>query len=315
MTPLNIGQTAQMLMQMDDVLILCHKYPDGDTIGSAFALCTALLRIGKRAAVMCSDIIPSKYSYIYEHIEIPEFEPRHIVAVDVADTKLLGSPLEETYGDKIELCIDHHASNIGYAQYLLLDSKAAACGEILCHLIPMLGVEIDKHIANGLFTALSTDSGCFRYPNTTPETMRIAASLMEAGADAAMINRLMFETKSRARMEVERGVLSTLEFWFDSKCAVIVLENALVERLRAGEGDLEGLAPIPKRIEGVKVGVLLRECEDGWKISVRSDPDVSASDICKQLGGGGHFTAAGCHVDGSLEEAKFIIKNVIERYI
>lgn len=314
MNKVDIKQTAALLRQNDGFLLLCHRYPDGDTIGSAFALQRAVMALGKKARVICADLIPSKYGYLFDDIETEDFSEKFVVAVDVADPKLLGL-LEEEYGQRVDLCIDHHGSNLGYAKNLLLDSSASATGEIIYHLLPELGVKLDRHIADALFTALSTDTGCFRYGNTTPQTMRIAAELMELGIDAAGINRAMFETKSRARMEIERAIYATLEYWFGGQCAVICLTDEMINEAGAGDGDLEGLAPIPKRIEGVKIGVTMREGDGGYKVSVRTSPGLNACDICKRFGGGGHPAASGCFIEGSADEVKFELKSTLESYL
>ncbi|MDR1001830.1 MAG: bifunctional oligoribonuclease/PAP phosphatase NrnA [Oscillospiraceae bacterium] len=303
MKNMNTELTAEWLLSNDDYLILCHRYPDGDTIGSAFALCRALIALGKNAAVICSDLIPSKYAYIYDNLNLPVFKEKNIIAVDVADPKLLGM-LEEEYGGKVDLCIDHHGSNLKYAKRLLLDPKAAATGEIIYRLIPAMGVSIDKKMAEALFTAIVTDTGCFRYGNTTPETMRIGAELMSMGVDHEAINREMFDTKSRERMAVEQAVLSTLDYWCGGKCAVMYLTDEMIQKTNANEGDLEGLAPMPKRIEGVKIGITLRQGDEGYKVSVRTNPGIDACQICKKFGGGGHTAASGCFIKGTLSSVK-----------
>lgn len=296
---------ASLLKQRERVAVLCHQSPDGDTLGSAAALCLALQRLGKQARMECSDPFPQKYDYMLAPVQREAFEPDLVLAVDVADEKLLGEKLGGLYGGRVELCVDHHASHRQFAPLFYVDAAAAAAAEIIFELVGLLGVQMDKEIANCLFTGISTDTGCFRYGNATPRTHRIAAQLMEAGAQAADINTRMFETKTRARIELERMVLGNLEFYENGQCALISITREMMVRSGAEENDLEGLAPIPRKIEGVKIGLTLREKENGsYKISVRTAPEIDASELCKRLGGGGHRQAAGCTVEGGLERAK-----------
>lgn len=315
MKKLSVKQTAQLLQSKDRYLILCHRYPDGDTIGSAFSLCRALRSIGKKANVMCADIIPSKYSYIYEGLEGDNFRVENIIAVDVADPKLLGPSVEKEYGGRVMLCIDHHGSNTGYAENLLLDSTAAAAGEIIWRLIKQLGVTPDVKMGEAVYTAISTDTGCFRYSNVTAQTLRLASELLELGVNTVPINKLMFETKSKARIEIERGLYRNLEYWFGGRVAVVSLTNEMITAAGAGEGDLENIAAMPIKIEGVKVGITFRQCDGGFKVSVRSIPGISACDICKEFGGGGHVVAAGCTIPGDLDMAMLEMQRVLEKYL
>ena len=299
---ITIARTANFLRERDKFLLLCHRYPDGDTLGSAFALCRALLKLGKAARVLCPDDIPPKYDYLFSDLDLPDFDEECVITLDIADPHLLGR-LAERYGDAVDLCIDHHGSNKKYAAYNLVDSKCAAAGELVYKIILKLGLAIDRDMAAGLYTAISTDTGCFRFSNVTAQTHRITAGLLAAGVDFMAINTIMFETKSRARMEIERAVFDTLEYFSGGEIAIVRLTGAVIERSGADDSELEGIANIPRRIEGVKIGVLLREVPDGCRISMRTVTGINASDICGFLGGGGHPCAAGATVPGDLDEA------------
>lgn len=295
---IEISKAADFFKSKDNFVILTHMNPDGDTLGSGFGLAMLLDRMGKKSTVICSDEIPQKYEYFTSLApQNADFNKKTtVVAVDVADVKLLGR-LEQKYAGSVELCIDHHFSNIGYAEATYLDSNAAANCECIYDLAKALGVEIDKDIALALYTGISTDTGCFRFSNTTAKTHRIGADLMEYGIDTAEINRIMFETKSRIRVELEKMALDAMEFHFDDKCAVITVTREMYEKTGCKDEDLEGITSISRSIEGVIVGVTLREREEGgFKISVRTYPPVDASAICKRVGGGGHIRAAGCQL-------------------
>ena len=300
---LTVAKTVDMLLSQPDWLILCHHYPDGDTLGSAFALCRALQATGRAARVLCADNIPDKYAYFTAEVSADEVSGEHICAVDVVDPKLLGKALEETYADRIDLCIDHHVSNLHYARHLLLKDYAATAMLVL-EIIREMNVALDPVMAEALYTGIATDSGCFKYGNTTALTHRMAAELMDVGIRYETINREMFDIKSRARMELERMALSGIRFACNDRVALMPVTRAMIEQTNATEGDMEGLSPLPRQIEGVWIGVLLRErIAGGYKVSLRSDNRANVSAIAQKMGGGGHVAAAGCSLNLSLEDA------------
>ena len=313
---ISLQEAAGLLKEKDNILILSHQFPDGDTLGTAGALCLMLRSMGKRARMECSDKVPDKYNYMLSDIPDMEFVSEYIVAVDVADTKLLGEPLASRWADKINLCIDHHGSNKKYAEKYYVDPTAAATAEIIYRLAGLLGVSLTKHMADCIYTGITTDTGCFRNANVTAETHLIASELLRLGASAAEINRLMFETKSHSRLALEKMVLETLEYDMGGSYASIYITKAMMKESGASEGDMEGLAPIPRKIEGVKIGVTLREKSDGsYKVSLRTDIGIDASKICGRLGGGGHPQASGCTVKGPLEQAKAVVRRETAAYL
>lgn len=298
---ITVQQAAERLLAHERIRIFTHQSPDGDTLGCAGALCLALRALGKQAQFFCADPIPDKYDYMLSGIAPQQFEHDFTVAVDVADGKLLGklNPL----APEVDLCIDHHGSNVGWARETLLDAKAGAACEVIAQLLSTLGVQIDKPIADCLYTGICTDTGCFRYSNTTPHTLRLAAELMECGASASDINLRMFEIKSRSRMHIERAAIKTLQYAYNAQMAIMVITREMIAESGATEGDLEGLAPIPRNIEGVRMGITLRQRPVGdYKISVRTDETVDAAAFCRVFGGGGHARAAGCRLCTDAED-------------
>lgn len=310
-------KVAHLLHENDNIIIISHANPDGDTLGSGFALLRALLKLGKKANLICSDLIPSKFDFMYEDLKTVEVShPQFIMTVDVADIKLLGRNYEEKYTGKINLAIDHHGSNKMDADYLLLDEHAAATCEIMFNIIKEMQVDIDDKIADCIFTGLSTDTGCFRYTNVTAQTHRIAAEMLEKGARAGHINRLMFETKTVTYVALEKLAMATLESHFDNLCQIITVTQEMFRISGSNESECDPLAPKTKQVEGVFIGVVLREKEDGtFKASVRTNDPMNAAEICGKIGGGGHKNAAGCQLNGPLEDAKKAILNVIGDYI
>ena len=302
---ITVSQAASLLRQAQDILILTHKSPDGDTLGCGFALLRGLQAMGKRARVECSDPITEKFAYLLPESPMEDFEPSYVVAVDIADTSLLGSKLS-CWGDQVDLCIDHHPSNNNYAKELLLEDDSAAACEVILEVLDELGITITQEIADCLYTGIATDTGCFKYSNTTVRTHQMAARLMECGCHFQKINERMFETVTRQRMAVEKDALETLEYHFDSRCAIMRLDRDMIERNGASEDDLEGLSSIPRQIEGVEAGVTMKQNKErtGYKISMRTTDKVNASEACMKLGGGGHFRAAGCMITGDFDSAR-----------
>jgi len=298
-----VQQAAKRLLSQDHILILSHKSPDGDTLGSAYALLYALRACGKEAHVLCSDPVPPQFAYLVDEEPTASFEPSFITAVDVASRELLGSALSD-YAVRVDLCIDHHRTNGDYAKETLVDDKAAATCEILYAVIAAMGASFTARIASCLYTGIATDSGCFKYPNSTAHTHRIAAELIEAGADYARINRELFDTKSKARVAIEKQVLDTLSFAEDGQIAWVCITQEMLRETGARESELDGLAALPRMIEGVEIGITLREQQNGsYKVSVRTAQKADASAICAEFGGGGHLRAAGCRFTCPYEEA------------
>lgn len=306
---------AQRLRGAEDVLILCHKNPDGDTIGSACALCLALQALGKNAAILCSDPIPKLYDNLPRTWFDGGFQPAFVVAVDVASIQLFGEKNNiQDYVARANLCIDHHASNSGYAYETLMDDTAASTCELLIDIIEDMGVAITPKIADCLYTGVSTDTGCFRFAATTSRTHLVAARLMEAGADVEKLNERLFQCRSRARVRVERMALESLEYFLQDRCAMICLTWDQIVASGVPGAELEDLTSLPRSIEGVTVGLTLRQQKDGsYKISVRTGGEIDACAIARRLGGGGHSRAAGCEISGNLDNAKHAILEEVKK--
>lgn len=309
---IDVENCARLLSGQDNILILTHAHPDGDTLGCGFALCRALMKLGKRVRVINDDVIPKKYDYLFNDLCFEEFKEDFIVAVDVATENLLGG-LQSAYAGKIDLCIDHHLTNTEYARFLLLRDAPAAC-EIVYDVINELGAEIDEKIASCLYTGISTDTGCFRYASTTAHSYSVAARLIELGADNGKINRAMFETKSKTYVNLERLALNGLQLFCNDRVAIITVTQEMYAATGSNEQETEALAPLTRQIEGVEIGITIREKKDKTcKASLRTYESVNAAELAKFFGGGGHSQAAACRFDCSVEEAKErIIKKCAE---
>ena len=305
MSTLTIPRTAELLGGMDNILILTHRRPDGDTIGCACALCLGLQSLGKTAWVLPNEDAHGLFTPYFEGVLAPaDFVPAHIVAVDTASPGMLPESAA-ALKDRIALCIDHHGSNEGYAHATYVDSASAACGEIIYEVLTALGVSLTPRMAMLLYMAIATDTGCFVYSNTTPRTHRICAALMETGFDVSWVNKRHFRTKSYKRMLVESRLVREMELAQNGTIAFAFVTQALMEELQTSEQDLEDISAFIGQLEGTDHSVTVRELRPGeCKISLRTDErKLNASQVCAQYGGGGHAAAAGCTVTGTKDEA------------
>lgn len=313
----DINTAVSLLKENDNFLILTHVSPDGDTIGGGTALLLALRKSGKRARLVCGDPIPDKYMFAYSLAEDDNFKEDFVVSVDVADVSLLGKEIAAEYGAKVDLSIDHH-QNVGrnFAFVTYCDSNAPAVCELMYNIICAMGVEIDKNIASCLYLGLATDTGCFRYSNVRPATHITAARLIEAGADYSKINTLMFETKSLAFFRLQRLCLENMEIYHNGKVCIIAVTRDMLEDSGAQDWEIDPIIPMSRQIEGVKVGVTLKQKPDGsFKASVRTDEDIDAAAICRVFGGGGHLRAAGCSFECSADDAVDSMLKEIEKHL
>lgn len=288
---LSLKQTAGFFEERNDFLILSHEHPDGDTLCSGAALCSALRRLGKRAFCHKNPEIGESYrSFVESFLGEPEGAAPCLVAVDVADQKMLKWHKDE----EIEMVIDHHGSNTRYGKRLLLSAESAACGELVYRLILELAGPITKEEADLLYIAVSTDTGCFRYSNANASCLKTAAELVIAGADQKGLNQKFFRSDSRARIAILAKMYSDIGYHLGGRVTSSVLTIGSIASAGATEDDLEDIAHIPGSVDCSDVAIFVRELEDGKnKVSLRSRPGFDVSALAKNYGGGGHPGAAG----------------------
>ena len=311
---LTVRECADFIRSRDNFLIMSHCRPDGDTVGSASALCLILRAMGKTACLMPNPEITSRYARFVEGLEPPEgFVCETLTAVDLAADTMFPVGFA---GGEVELCIDHHGSNSRYAKRLLLKPEKAACGEIVLELANELGVKLDKEMADRLYAAVSTDTGCFLYRNTTADTHRAAAELIDAGADYGGLNVRLFRKVSPARLKLEGLIYSAMRQYFDGRVTVAFVTLDMMGESGATENDCDDLASLAGRVEGSSCSATIREKAPGLcKISLRSSFDVNSSDVCAKFGGGGHPMAAGCAMSCAPEEAaERLVAAIIEEW-
>ena len=308
------AQTAEFLSQNDNYIILTHRRPDGDTLGSSALLCRGLRSLGKTAHILRNPEITEKYAHLHEGLTTEQVTDGDvIVAVDTASKGMLPEAFSQ-YADQITLRIDHHATADSYTDYELVEPETAACGELVARVLSLMGVQLDKPMANALYTAISTDTGCFRYANTTAETFEVAAHCAYCGADLFAINQALFETRSLGRLRLEGWLIENMLFLQEGKIAICALPKAKEKELGLTEDDLENISGFPRSIEGVKIAATIREDgENRVKISVRAVPGYDAGEICQKFGGGGHKGAAGASMNCTMDEAVLAIKEVMPR--
>ena len=302
---ITLPQAAELLRNAGEVRILTHQQPDGDAIGSSCGLAILLQSMGKKAEICCADPFAARFSHSTNGVKPQTVSPdAFLVTVDLADPQLAGSKYA-ALAEKADLAIDHHATHTDYAAKVYLEGEAPAACELLAELVRELNVPLTRDLANCIYTGICTDTGCFKYSATSARTHRIAADLIEAGADAAEISRLMFDTKSPARIMLEQAVMNSITYSFDGRVALAVLPEAVLKESGAEEADINGLSAMPRQIEGVELALFLREIgKDNYKISARSGELVDASAFCARFGGGGHRRASGCRIAADLDTVR-----------
>ena len=313
MKSLNRTETARWLLDHDRYLILTHRRPDGDTIGSSAVLCRGLRQLGKHAHVLRNMEVTEKYLPLHQGLtkDCPE-KGDTLLCVDVAAPEMLPEVFQPLLPE-LQLRIDHHGTAGHFTPLELVDADAGATGDILYDILMEMGAQLDKPMAEALYIAVSTDTGCFRYANTNGHSYRVAAACHDAGGDLDTINREIFDTNSLGRLRLQGWMVENIRFLDGGKLAVCALPRAIEEQLRLTEDDMENISGFPRSIEGVKMAATLRQAKGGKvKVSVRAVPGYDAARVCARFGGGGHKGAAGATINLPLEEAAKAIAEAMQ---
>ena len=313
MSSLTRSDAVTWLQEHDRYLILTHRRPDGDTIGSSAVLCRGLRQLGKTAHVLYNGEITEKYLHLHAGLCKEAWEDGDtVICVDVASPGMLPEAYKPLL-ERIALRIDHHGSATSFTPLELVDPEAAACGDIIYDLLCLMGAVLDKPMAEALYTAVSTDTGCFRYANTNAHVYMVAAACAQAGGDLHTINQVIFETNSFAKLRLQSWMVENIQFFKNGTVAVCALPRQVETELGLTEDDMENISGFPRSIEGVKIAATLRETENGQvKMSVRALPGYDAAAVCAHFGGGGHKGAAGASVNLPLEQAAQAVAKVME---
>ena len=304
MRNLTVSETAQWLLARDRFAILTHRRPDGDTLGSAAALCLGLRSLGKTAHILYNPEVTPRYAHLQEDISKETFtQGDTLVCVDVAATDLIPEGYRHLT-DNIDLRIDHHRASESFTKEEFVDPLAAACGQLIYDILMEMGVVLDRPMANAIHIAISTDTGCFRFGNTQSHTLEVAAACAKVSDDLSEINRNLFTVRSFRRMKLEAWIVEHLRLEAEGKIAVCALPLAVEQAMELTEDDMENISGFLRSIEGVCIGAMLRENWDGTvKLSVRCHRSYNAGGICAQFGGGGHVGAAGATLNMPMDEA------------
>lgn len=316
---------ADILLQGKRVLILFHVHPDGDASGSAFALRAFLESVGASARCVCADELPDRLAFLADGQDsvlpdaIPEgFDPDLIVTVDTASPSQMGA-LYERYGARVDLMIDHHGKGTPYADHCI-EADSSACGEILYEILKIASqktnVPLSGRVCELLYAAISSDTGCFRYSNTSPATHRSAAELLGAGFSPAEINHRLFGIKSLKQMQVEHAGFERMNLYCGGRMAVITFPYDLKKQYGAEDEDLETLIDVARCIKGVEIAAVIKQptAEGRFRVSLRSSSDLDVSEIAELYGGGGHKKAAGCSLQSdSILSAEMTVVLAVEQ--
>ena len=307
------NECAAWLAGRDNFCILTHVRPDGDTIGSASALCLGLRQLGKTAHLLeNSEASPFLSQCLLGLTKAAPEEGDTLVCVDVASPGML-QPNAAAYLDRISLRIDHHGSATSFTELELVEPGTAACGEIVYEVLMAMGAEMTKQIAWRMYIAVSTDTGCFRYANTNAHSYEVAAACAATGAELYSITQTLFDTNSLSKLKLQSWIVENAVFLCGGKAAVCAIPKALEDTVT--KDDMEGVSGFLRSIEGIRICATIRQTERGCKMSVRAVPGYDAAEVCRKFGGGGHKGAAGASLNVTPEEALGLVSAALEEVV
>jgi phosphoesterase RecJ-like protein len=312
---------GKLIKQYDNFAICSHTSPDGDSIGSMLALYNMLKDTGKKAEMFSDDVPPDRYSFLPGFSEIKvinEISGRfdYIFILDCGDLERIGRCVNLISSSTVLINIDHHISNKIYGKYNIVDSNASSVGEMMYCLFKINGYNITKDIAECLYTSIVTDTGGFKYSNTTSITLSTAGDLINTGIDFSGLNDRVFNMKTLPQVKLMSKVTSTIDVLSGESTAVLTMTQEMLKECNATEEDAGDFVNIARDIKDVEVGVFIKEVEGGKaRVSLRSKTKVDVRKIAETFGGGGHIRASGCTVDGTVNEVKAKIINEIKKYL
>jgi len=299
-------------------LIASHSDPDGDAIGSLLAMGLALGKLDKKATLYNASSIPAVYRFlpsserIVHRIKSPVTYDTALV-LDCGDLSRVGEPAGAIEQIPVVINIDHHISNTRFGDLQLIDAGASSTAEIVYRLIKALQVPMDDAIATAIYTGILTDTGSFRFSNTTAAAFAISKEMTELGASPHDVAQHVFGTYSLGRIKLLNQALNSIEISNNGKLSIMTVTRAMLETTGTQPEDVDGLINYARRIEDVKVAALIQEQKNGRKradgqrcfhVSLRSDGTVDVAAIASAFGGGGHASAAGFQVESSLGQLK-----------
>jgi len=307
---------AEEIRKARTIAVLSHVRPDGDAIGSQLALTLSLCDLGKVVDAWNEDGLPEAFSFLSrsELVTVPPRDAKTfdlVIALDTATRDRLGTPLQAIKQADCWINIDHHISNPSYGDLNYLDVTAPATGQIVFDLIQQQEYPLSPEVAEALFVAISTDTGSFRYRNTSAHTFEVVAELVRQGVDVARISHFLYESQPKRRVLLLHELLHNAHFYARDRIATMALTLEKKRQLGIQPADTDGLIDIVRSIETVIVAILFEELEDNRvRVSMRSkNTDIDVNKICGEFGGGGHPLAAGARIRGSLEDVEKLVTN------
>ena len=311
---------ASELHKPGPILLTTHIMPDGDSIGSLLALGLSLSNGRDDVILYSEDSVPDRYSFLGGSDKIvsqtlPDIKYERVVILDCSD-HLRVRPIWEKIKDAFIINIDHHPTNQLFGRINYVDPSASATGEIVFSLLQEMGISLDIELASAIYVAIATDTGSFKFENTTAKTHRVIAQLLEKGISLREITPRIFDLRARSAVNILTKALASLQYSRNGKVAWMSLTEKEMNESGAKDEHLEGIVNYAHNIEGVDVGLLFREKEDGTvKIGFRSK-NIDVAKLAQTLGGGGHPRAAGCSIEGtSLGQAVENVLGIIDKYL
>lgn len=307
-----VRDIARFIKKNHEFLVTTHINPEGDAVGSAVGMCLALKKMGKKAVVCMKDPVPDTLRFlpgadqvIVGRENLPDQVYDAVIAVDSTSLERTGLFENSPVPAPFIINIDHHFSCEEFGNLNWIEPKASAAGELVFELLKALPVELDHDIAINLYTSILTDTGFFRYSNTTPRTHRIAARLMEMGFNAGRVAEQVYEARSFKALKLLGEFLGVMELSDDGRIAWSTITQEMFQKTGTCASDSEGFVNYPRSARGVDVAMIIRENgADSCNVSMRSKGEISVAAIAERFGGGGHRNAAGCTMSGALEEVK-----------
>lgn len=310
----------KVIKESANIIILSHIAPDGDSIGSSLALFNALIKHGKNAKFVLDDVVPEIYKFLAgaDEVEKPSnnYDFDVVIVLDSGDIGRLGKSAKYLNKKSI-INIDHHISNTSFGTHNMIDSNAAATAEIVYNIIRALGIDIDKDIAECLYTGIVTDTGQFQYSNTTSVTHDIASNLINCGVNPSKLYRKIYQNNTKEKMKLIGESIESLEFYLDDRISCITIKKEQFDEIGAKDEDADGIINFARDINTVEVALFFREISDGKvKVGFRSKEYIDVNAIAEQFGGGGHKRASGATIVGNIDIVKEqVLKQVIDFFM
>ncbi len=316
---MKISDIVTKIKLFKKIAITFHTSPDGDSIGSALALLIGLRKLNKEVYIISKEAIPQTFLFLPCSDEIngetsqPLKDTDCVIVLDCGDFKRINADLC-MQNRKFELInMDHHLSNDLYGDLNFVDTKSSAVGEIVHEVLRLLHVELDKEIAACLYTSLLTDTGSFRHSNTTAVTHGIAGELINTGIDFSNIHRIIFENKKFEKIKFYGEIISDMTVELNGKVCIMHISKNILEKFNLVSSDTSDVITFGDSIDTVEVTILIKEAENGVKVSLRSKSLVDVSKIAEGFNGGGHIRASGFYAEANFDDTKVKLIEILEK--